>query len=282
MKTINSVSKSRFSSVFRFSVRAALCIAAGSPVGCTSVYSGMGAVEWTPSQGTVKSTLGEGFHFVSPLSSIYKYDLREQQRQERLDVLADNGLAISLDTSVVYHPIPTELFELQTEVGPDYYDVLIGPILRSRARKVVGRYTPEEIYSTKREEVEREIFQETMRKLDGKHLQIDAILIRDVHLPKIVEEAINRKLEQEQRALEMSFVIERERQEAERKRVEATGIADFQQIITKGLTDKLLQWKGIEATEKLATSPNSKTIVIGGGTGGLPIILNSEESVPSE
>jgi len=215
----------------------------------------------------MKTTLGEGFHFVSPLSSIYMYDLREQQHPERVEVLAKNGLAISLDASVVYHPIATELYELHTEVGPNYYDVLIEPILRSRARRVVGRYTPEEIYSTKREEVEREIFQEVAKNVEGEHLQIDAILIRDVHLPKIVEDAINRKLQQEQRALEMSFVIERERQEAERKRVEAAGIADFQQIITKELTDKLLQWKGIEAKEKLSLSPNSKTIVIGSGRG---------------
>jgi|SRR5579863_556564 len=282
MKILEAVSNLRFRSVFRLSVSVALGMAAMAAVGCTSVYSGMGAIEWTPSEGTQKSTIGEGFHFVSPLSTIYQYDLREQERQERLDVLANNGLAISLDTSVIYHPIASELYDLHTQVGRNYYDVLIGPILRSRARQVVGRYNPEEIYSGKREEVEREIFQEVTRKVDGKHLMIDAILIRDVHLPKIVEEAINRKLQEEQRALEMKFVLERERQEAERKRVEAAGIADFQQIITKGLTDKLLQWKGIEATEKLSLSPNSKTIVIGSGKGGLPIILNPDGSGPSE
>lgn len=282
MKTLRTVLNFRPGSVFRFLMWVGLCFVVGGPIGCTAIYSGMGAIEWTPSEGTLKPTLGEGFHLVSPFSSIYKYDLREQQMQERLDVLANNGLAISLDTSVLYHPVPMELYQLHTEVGPNYYDVLIGPILRSRARKVVGRYSPEEVYSTKREEVEREIFQEITRKLEGKHLQIDAILIRDVHLPKIVEDAINRKLEQEQRALAMAFVLDRERQEAERKRIEAAGIADFQQIISKGLTDKLLQWKGIEATEKLALSPNSKTVVIGSGKGGLPIILNPEGSGPSE
>lgn len=279
MKTHGTVLKS----LFRPLAGLILCFAAGGAAGCASIYSGMEGIEWTPTGGTLKPTLGEGDHLVSPFSVVYKYDLREQQREERLDVLADNGLAISLDTSVLYHPIPAELYRLHTEVGPNYYDVLIGPLLRSRARKVVGRYSPEEIYSTKREEVEREIFQEVTRKIEGKHLQIDAILIRDVHLPKIVEDAINRKLEQEQRALEMAFVLQRERQEAERKRVEAAGIADFQQIISKGLSDKLLQWKGIEATEKLALSPNSKTIVIGSGKGGLPIILNPDgSSAPSE
>ena len=272
----------RPSKVFRSSLRVLLFVAAVTGAGCTSIYSGMGGIEWSPSEGTQKPTLAEGFHFVSPLSTVYKYDLREQQKQERVDVLANNGLAISLDASVIFHPMATELYQLHTEVGPDYYDVLIGPILRSRARKVVGRYSPEELYSTKRDEVERELLQEVARKIEGKHLQIDAILIRDVHLPKIVEDAINRKLEQEQRALEMAFVLERERQEAERKRIEAGGIADFQQIISKGLNDKLLQWKGIEATEKLALSPNSKTVVIGSGKGGLPIILNTEGSGPPE
>ncbi|HUJ79873.1 MAG TPA: prohibitin family protein [Nitrospiria bacterium] len=222
----------------------------------------------------MQTTLGEGFHVVSPFSTVYIYDLREQQKEERLDVLANNGLAITLDASVIYQPIPAELSQLHSKVGRDYYDVLIGPVLRSKAREVVGQFSPEEVYSTKRTEVEKDIFQQVSKKMEGKHLQIDAILIRDVHLPAIVEQAINRKLQEEQRALEMTYVLDRERQEAERKRIEAAGIADYQQIISKGLNNELLEWKGIEATEKLARSPNSKTIVIESGKGGLPLILN--------
>lgn len=192
--------------------------------------------------------------------------------------MANNGLTVTLGTSVLFHPISGELFQLKTQVAPDYYDVLIAPVLRSSARKVIGRYTPEEIYSSKREEVERQIFQEVTQKLQGKPVHVSTILIREVHLPKTVEEAIQRKLEQEQKALEMEFVLERERKEAERMRIEATGIGDYQQIITKGLTTQLLEWKGIEATEKLALSPNSKIVMIGSGKGGLPVILNPSGS----
>ena len=245
---------------------------------CTTVKSGMGAIEWTPSNGTLKESIGEGFHIVSPFSEIYEYNLREQEHQESLDVLANNGLSIILDTSILYKPVASELFLLQTEIGPDYYRILLGPLLRSGARKVVGRYSPEEIYSTKREEVEREIFTEVNRKLQSRHVQVDGILIRDVHLPKVVQEAIEMKLQQEQRALAMQFVIDKERKEAERKKIEAAGIADYQQLIGKGLTDALLQWKQIEAIEKLAQSPNSKTLVLDAGKGNLPLILDTKTS----
>lgn len=246
--------------------------------GCANVDSGMGAIEWTPGGGTSKEPLGEGFHIVSPFSDIYTYDLREQEHQESLDVLANNGLSIILDTSILFKPVPAELYFLQTEIGPDYYRILLGPLLRSGARKVVGRYTPEEIYSTKREEIEREIFDEVSRKLQKKHIGVDGILIRDVHLPKIVQAAIEMKLEQEQRALAMQFVLDKERKEAERKKIEAGGIADYQQIIGKGLTETLLQWKQIDAIERLVQSPNSKTIVLDAGKGNFPMILDARAS----
>ena len=250
--------------------------------GCaTTIPTGMGGVEWTPTQGTLKEPLREGVYIVSPFAEIYKVDLREQQRLEELEVLANNGLTVTLSTSVLFQPIPSALYQLKTQVETDYYNVLISPALRSSARKVVGRYSPEEVYSTKREEVEREIFNEVTRKNEGKPVRINGILIRQVRLPAMVQTAIERKLEQEQKALEMDFILERERKEAERKRIEAAGIADYQQIISKGLSDMLLEWKGIDATEKLAASPNSKVIVIGAGKGGLPVILNPESEQPS-
>jgi len=245
---------------------------------CTTVQSGMGAIEWTPTGGTLKEPIGEGEHLVSPFSDIYHYDLREQEQQEKLDVLANNGLAIMLDTSILYKPVTAELYLLQTEIGPDYYRILLGPLLRSGARKVVGRYTPEEIYSTKREEVEREIFAEVNRKLQTRHIQVDGILIRDVHLPKIVQEAIELKLQQEQQALAMQFVLDKARKEAERKKIEAGGIADYQQLIGKGLTEMLLQWKQIDAIERLVESPNSKTIVLDVGKGNMPMLLDTKIS----
>jgi len=226
----------------------------------------------------VKGQLSEGFHIVSPFAEFYRVDLREQEQEEQLDVLADNGLDIRLTSSILYQPIPDEVYQLVTETGLDYYRTLVGPYVRSSARKVVGRYSPEEIYSTKREQIEREIRQEVIEKMSGKHIRVDAVLIREVHLPVPVQAAIQTKLEEEQKALQMKYVLERTRQEAERKRIEAAGIADFQAIVSKGLNDKIIEWKGIDATERLATSPNTKVIIIGSGKNGLPVILNTGSS----
>jgi regulator of protease activity HflC (stomatin/prohibitin superfamily) len=256
----------------------AVAAVAASLSACATIPSGRTGVEWSPLRGTMNRTLDEGFHVVSPFARIYQVDLREQQHDVDLDVLADNGLEIKLTTSILYQPIAGQAFELIKETGPRYYATLIGPNVRSSARRVVGRYSPEEIYSTKREQIEREIRDDVTRKLDGSHLRVNAILIREVHLPAVVQEAIQAKLREEQRALEMRFVLDRSRQEAERKRIEAKGIADYQATISQGLTDRILAWQGIEATEKLAESANSKVVVIGSGKDGLPLILNAASS----
>jgi len=252
----------------------AVVAVSASLAACSTIPSGRTGVEWTPSRGTMNRTLSEGFHVVSPFSKVYMVDLREQQRDIDLDVLADNGLEIKLTTSILYQPVAAEAAELIKQTGPQYYSTLIGPHVRSSARRVVGRYSPEEIYSTKREQIEREIREDVTRKLDGSHLSVNAILIREVHLPDVVQGAIQAKLQEEQKALEMRYVLDRTRQEAERKRIEAAGIADYQSTIAKGLSDKILAWQGIEATEKLAESPNAKVVVIGSGKDGLPLILN--------
>lgn len=243
--------------------------------GCASVPTGRVGVEWTPLRGTEPKTLDEGLHLVSPLARVYRVDLREQEGEDSLDVLANNGLDIKLTSSILYQPIASEVYQLITQTGADYYTVLIAPYVRSSARKIVGRYSPEEIYSSKRERIEREIRDEVVLKLAGKHVQVDAILIREVHLPEAVQGAIQTKLEEEQRALEMQFVLDRTRQEAVRKHIEAGGIADYQSIISKTLNDQVIEWKGIEATEKLADSPNAKVIIVGSGKNGLPVILNA-------
>jgi prohibitin 1 len=248
---------------------------ATSLAACTTIPSGRTGVEWSPMEGTMNRTLNEGFHVVSPFSRVYQVDLREQQGDVNLDVLADNGLEIKLTSSILYQPIAAQAYELIKETGPQYYETLIGPNVRSSARRVVGRYSPEEIYSTKREQIEHEILEDVTRKLDGSHLRVNAILIREVHLPPTVQAAIQAKLQEEQKALEMRFVLDRTRQEAERKRIEAAGIADYQATISKGLSDRILSWQGIEATEKLAESPNAKIVLIGSGKEGLPLILNS-------
>jgi prohibitin 1 len=253
-------------------------IAVASMSACTTIPTGRTGVEWTPTRGTMDRTMGEGIHFISPLARIYQVDLREQQQDVNLDVLADNGLDIMLTTSILYQPVAGEAYDLIKQTGPEYYSVLIGPYVRSSARRVVGRYSPEEIYSSKREQIEHEIRDDVAQKLAGHHVLVNAILIREVHLPPVVQTAIQTKLQEEQRALEMRFVLERSRQEADNKRIEAQGIADYQAIITKGLNDRIITWQGIEATEKLAESPNAKVIVIGSGKEGLPVILNASGS----
>jgi regulator of protease activity HflC (stomatin/prohibitin superfamily) len=194
--------------------------------GCATVPTGRVGVEWTPLRGTETKPLAEGLHVVSPFARVYRVDLREQEGEDSLDVLANNGLDIKLRTSILYQPIGSEVYQLITQTGADYYSVLIAPYVRSSARRVVGRYSPEEIYSSKREQIEREIRDEVVQKLAGKHVDVDAILIREVHLPEAVQTAIQTKLEEEQKALEMQFVIDRTKQEAVRKHIEAGGIAD--------------------------------------------------------
>jgi regulator of protease activity HflC (stomatin/prohibitin superfamily) len=258
-----------------------LCLGA-SLVGCASVPTGRVGVEWTPLRGTVQRPLTEGYHVISPFARVYDVDLREQQSEDSLDVLANNGLDIKLRSSILYQPIASEAYALITQTGANYYPTLIAPYVTSSARKVVGRYAPEEIYSSKREQIEREIREEVMQKLVGKHVQVNAVLIREVHLPPAVQSAIQTKLEEEQKALEMQFVLERTKQEAVRKHIEALGIADYQAIISKGLNSQVIEWKGIEATEKLAESPNSKVIIVGSGKDGLPVILNTAASSTAE
>jgi regulator of protease activity HflC (stomatin/prohibitin superfamily) len=154
---------------------------------------------------------------------------------------------------------------------------VIGPVVRSEARKVFGRYQPEEIYSTRREEIERQIYDEVLKALKGKHVVVEAILVRDVLLPETIKTAIADKLAEEQRSQKMKFTLDKERQEATRKKVEADGIATYQSIVRQGLTAEYLQWKGIEATQAIALSPNTKVIIVGGGKGGLPVILQTDK-----
>jgi prohibitin 1 len=190
-----------------------------------------------------------------------------------MDVLTRNGLSIHLDVSFRFLPIAQELPKLHREIGPDYAEKVVIPQIRSSARKVIGKYLPEELYSTKRDIIQEEIYHETDSILRTKHIHLDAVLIRSVKLPASIAEAIERKLRQEQEAMEYEFRIQKEQKEAERKRIEALGIKQFQDIVSSGLNPYLLRWKGIEATQALANSPNTKIIIIGSPKEGLPIIL---------
>ncbi|MBN2495348.1 MAG: prohibitin family protein [Deltaproteobacteria bacterium] len=248
-------------------------LAVSGLAGCAKVESGQSGVLWTAWSGTQEDSYGEGWYFVAPWNKMYTYDVRTQDRNEDLHVLAKNGLSIKLETSVRYRALADDLYKLHTTLGPDYYDVLMAPSIRSVAREVGGQYAPEEIYSTKRLEVEQDIFKEVTARIKGRPVLLEAILVRNVDLPQKLKVAINEKLEEEQKALKMEFTLNKERQEAERKRIEAEGIARRNRIITESINDIWLRYMGIEATEKLAKSQNAKVVIVGSGKDGLPIIL---------
>jgi regulator of protease activity HflC (stomatin/prohibitin superfamily) len=245
---------------------------------CGTVPSGHGGIVFDSfGGGTLKELHGEGLQVLRIGKELIVYDLRVQEMKEDLNVLSNNGLDLKVDSSVRYRVDPPKLFELHTQTGPRYADILIGPIIRSEARKVFGRYAPEEIYSSKREQIEKEIYEEVTRALQGKHVVVEAILVRDVGLPEAIRQAISDKLAEEQRSQKMVFTLGKERQEAERKLIEAEGIAKYQSIVRQGLTEEYLRLKGIEITEKLAASPNTKIIVVGGsGSGGLPLVYQPD------
>ncbi|MGB1308630.1 MAG: prohibitin family protein [Oceanihabitans sp.] len=223
-----------------------------------------------------ENTYGEGFHIVAPWNEMHVYEVRRQELFEKMKVLSSNGLDIQLDASAWYKPEYSKLGKLHQEIGEDYLSRIILPTIRSAARSVVGRYTPEQLYSSKRDAIQVEIFEETKKIVKGQHIIIDEILIRDVTLPSTIKEAIERKLKQEQESLEYEFRLVTADKEAQKQRIEAQGKADANKILSASLTDKILQDKGIEATIKLAESPNSKVIVIGSGDSGMPIILGNQ------
>jgi regulator of protease activity HflC (stomatin/prohibitin superfamily) len=241
---------------------------------CPTVASGhRGIVFKTLAGGTSKEVLGEGMHFIPMWNHVIQYDTRVHEMKEQLIVLSSNGLTLRVDASVRFRPMTEELYELQTQIGPDYDQKVVAPIVRSEARKVFGRYQPEEIYSTKREEIERQIYDEVLKALEGKHVVVEAVLVRDVDMPDAIKTAIGDKLAEEQRAQKMKFTLDRERQEAQRKQIEAEGIAKYQSIVRQGLTPEYLQFRGIEATARLAESQNAKVVIVGAGKSGLPVIL---------
>jgi len=227
--------------------------------------------------GLDKETIyGQGFHVIAPWNTLHVYDIKIHETFEKMEVLSKNGLSIKIDLSFRYMPIQEKIGYLHDEIGRDYLERIIKPEIRSVTREVIGNYLPEELYSTKREAIEDEIESLTRLKVQAKYLTLDAILIRDVTLPLTLRNGIEKKLVQEQESLEYEFKIDKARKEAERKEIEANGIAKFQQIVNRTITPQLLKWKGVEATQEIAKSTNAKVIVIGNGDGDLPIILGGQ------
>ncbi len=224
---------------------------------------------------TDKPPLGEGFHIVAPWNKVFIYEVRRQEIFEKMKVLSSNGLDIQLDASAWYMPSYDNLGKLHQEIGENYLQRILLPTIRSAARSVVGRYTPEQLYSSKRDAIQREIFEETKKIVSDQYIVLDEVLVRDVTLPPTIKDAIERKLKQEQESLEYEFRLEKAEKEAQRQRIEAQGKADANRILSASLTDKILQDKGIEATLKLSQSPNSKVVVVGSGDDGLPLILGN-------
>jgi len=227
--------------------------------------------------GLDKETIyGQGFHVIAPWNTLHVYDVKIHETFEKMEVLSKNGLSIKIDLSFRYMPIQAQIGYLHDEIGRNYLERIIKPEIRSVTREVIGNYLPEELYSTKREAIEDEIEALTREKVEAKYLTLDAILIRDVTLPLTLRNGIEKKLVQEQESLEYEFKIDKARKEAERKEIEANGIAKFQQIVNRTITPQLLKWKGVEATQEIAKSSNAKVIVIGNGDGDLPIILGGQ------
>ena len=216
-----------------------------------------------------------GFHMKAPWNDVYVYTVNEVSSDENMDVLDKNGLSIHVDITVRFFPIPGKIGYIHEKFTKNYVNVLIITEVRSTVRQVMGRYTAEEIYSTKRAEVENGITTETEKILHESNVTATAVLIRSINLPEQIKAAIENKLQQQQESLAYQYRLDKEKSEAERKRIAAEGESRANNIINNSLSDKLLKMRGIEATLELAKSPNSKVVIIGSGKDGLPMILGN-------
>ncbi|WP_124980397.1 prohibitin family protein [Nonlabens xiamenensis] len=224
-----------------------------------------------------ETTYGEGFHVIAPWNDMIIYPVRQLSINDKMRVLSVNGLEVTVDGTVWYQPQYDKLPYLHQEKGRNYVEDILEPAISAAARSVVGRYTPEQLYSSKRDVIQAEILEEARKELETQYVQVNRVLVKDVTLPTKIKDAIERKLRQEQEALEYEFRLTKASKEAERQRIDAEGKAVANRILSASLTDKILTEKGIEATLKLAESPNSKVIVVGGSDGGgLPIILGNQ------
>ncbi|HET6929830.1 MAG TPA: prohibitin family protein [Candidatus Acidoferrum sp.] len=221
-------------------------------------------------------TLGEGIHIINPLKSVEKLSIQTQSVKESANVPSNEGLILALDTSLLFHLDRSKAAEVYQKVGSNYAEKIVEPTLRAAIRASTSSHTANALYTNARELVQQQIQDQLTAELAPRGVIVENILLRDVQLPAMLKGSIEAKQQAEQDALRMSFILQKETQEAQRKRIEAQGIADFQKIVAQGISPQLLEWKGIEATEKLATSANSKVVIVGNSKTGLPIILGPQ------
>jgi prohibitin 1 len=218
-------------------------------------------------------TLPEGIHLINPLKSVQKLSVQTQSLKESANVPSNEGLILALDTSLLFRLDKSKAAYVYQTMGEPYVERVVEPTLRAAIRAATSAHTANALYTNARELVQAQIQDELTKELAPRGVIVENVLLRDVQLPAMLKSSIEAKQQAEQDALRMSFILQKEKQEAERKRIEAQGIADFQKIVAQGISAQLLEWKGIEATEKLATSTNSKVIVIGNPKNGLPLVL---------
>jgi prohibitin 1 len=218
-------------------------------------------------------TMGEGIHLVHPMSRVHELDIKTLEIKERASVPTKEGLIMGVEASVLYHLQPDRAAEVFQKIGVDYANVLLVPNFRSAIRAVTAANSASSLYSDGREGIARQILADVQQQVQPRGVVIENVLLRDLQIPESLKHAIEAKQQAQQEAQRMEFVLQREQQESERKRVEAQGIKDFQNIVTQGISDKLLEWKGIEATIELARSQNAKVVVVGNAKTGLPLIF---------
>ena len=217
--------------------------------------------------------LPEGTHLVNPFKGNNTLSIRTQELKETASVPSDEGLVMTLDTSLLFRLNPERAADVYQKIGPTYIDVVVEPNMRSAIRSVTAAHSASALYTGGREEVAQKIYEELVRQLSARGVEVQSVLLRDIQLPQMLKTSIEAKQQAEQDSLRMAFVLQKEKQEADRKRIEAQGVRDFQQTVSQGISQQLLEWKGIEATQKLADSNNAKIVIIGNTKNGLPLIM---------
>ncbi len=227
--------------------------------------------------GTVSpNTLKAGINPVNPLARVIKMSVQTQEMKEVMDVPSKEGLTVQLEVSILYHLNPEKAADVYKMVGESYESVILEPQFRSVTRGVTASYEAKALYTSEREALSIQILKEIEAVTEARGVTVESAPLRRVGLPAGLTQSIEEKLQAEQESQRMQFILTKEKQEADRKRIEAQGISDFQKIVMQGISDQLLRWKGIEATEKLAASQNAKIVIIGSGKDGLPLILDSK------